>query len=67
MTDIQDAPAPADAAVGVVDAVIVGAGFAGLYMLHKLRSLGFTAVVYETADGVGGSAHGVFPDSSVTW
>ncbi len=55
MTDIQDAPAPADASVGVVDAVIVGAGFAGLYMLHKLRGLGFTAVVYETADGVGGT------------
>ena len=31
---------PADAAVDTVDAVIVGAGFAGLYMLHKLRGLG---------------------------
>src|SRR6516162_724454 len=25
------------------DAVIVGAGFAGLYMLHRLRKLGFSA------------------------
>ena len=25
------------------DAVIVGAGFAGLYMLHRLRTLGFSA------------------------
>ena len=47
MTDLHDAPAPAGAAVDTVDAVIVGAGFAGMYMLHKLRGLGFSAVVYE--------------------
>ena len=40
-----------------IDALIVGAGFAGLYMLHKLRSLGFTALVLEAADGVGGTWH----------
>jgi cyclohexanone monooxygenase len=39
----------------VVDAVIVGAGFAGLYMLHRLRGLGFTARVYEAGGGVGGT------------
>jgi cyclohexanone monooxygenase len=38
-----------------VDAVIVGAGFAGLYMLHRLRGLGFSTRVYETASGVGGT------------
>ena len=37
------------------DAVIVGAGFSGLYMLHKLRGLGFTARVIEAADDVGGT------------
>ena len=37
------------------DAVIVGAGFAGMYMLHSLREQGFTARVYESADGVGGT------------
>ena len=37
------------------DAIIVGAGFAGLYMLHKLRGLGFSARVLEVADGVGGT------------
>jgi cyclohexanone monooxygenase len=37
------------------DAIIVGAGFAGLYMLHKLRSAGLTARVFETGDGVGGT------------
>lgn len=38
-----------------VDAVIVGAGFAGLYMLHRLRGLGLTARVFEAGDGVGGT------------
>ena len=38
-----------------LDVVVVGAGFAGLYMLHKLRTLGFRARVIEAADGVGGT------------
>ena len=38
-----------------VDVVIVGAGFAGLYMLHKLRELGFSAGVFEAGDDVGGT------------
>jgi cation diffusion facilitator CzcD-associated flavoprotein CzcO len=39
-----------------VDAVVVGAGFAGLYMLHYLRDrLGLRAVVFEAGDGVGGT------------
>lgn len=37
------------------DAVIVGAGFAGLYMLHKLRRLGFDCKVIEAGSGVGGT------------
>src|SRR3981081_1819035 len=37
------------------DVVVVGAGFAGLYMLHRLRGLGLTARVYETGRGVGGT------------
>ncbi len=37
------------------DAVIVGAGFAGLYMLHRLRGLGLRACVLEAGDGVGGT------------
>ena len=35
--------------------VIVGAGFAGLYMLHRLRELGFRAQVFEAGGGVGGT------------
>ncbi len=37
------------------DAVVVGAGFSGLYMLHRLRALGLSVRVFETADGVGGT------------
>ena len=38
-----------------VDAVIVGAGFAGLYMLYRLRGLGLSARVFEAGKGVGGT------------
>lgn len=36
------------------DAVVVGAGFSGLYMLHRLREAGLSVRVYEAAKGVGG-------------
>jgi len=38
-----------------VDAVIVGAGFSGLYLLHRLRGLGFTTRVLERGGDVGGT------------
>jgi cation diffusion facilitator CzcD-associated flavoprotein CzcO/acetyl esterase/lipase len=38
-----------------VDVAVVGAGFAGLYLLHRLRKAGFTAVVIEEAGDVGGT------------
>ena len=37
------------------DVVVVGAGFAGLYQLHKLRQLGFSVRVIEAASDVGGT------------
>ena len=37
------------------DVVVVGAGFAGMYMLHRLRGLGFSVRVYEQGSGVGGT------------
>ena len=37
------------------DVVVVGAGFAGLYLLHRLRGLGFSALALEQAHGVGGT------------
>ncbi|MGE0484583.1 MAG: flavin-containing monooxygenase [Gammaproteobacteria bacterium] len=39
------------------DTLIVGAGFAGMYMLHRLRGLGQRARVLEAAAGVGGTWH----------
>jgi cyclohexanone monooxygenase len=37
------------------DVVIVGAGFAGMYMLHRLRQMGFSTRVLEAGSGVGGT------------
>ena len=56
MPDMQTASnEPRQAPSETLDAVIVGAGFAGLYMLHRLRGLGLSARVFEAADGVGGT------------
>lgn len=44
-TDVDDA----------FDVVIVGAGFAGMYMLHRARRSGLTARVYERGGDVGGT------------
>ena len=44
-----------DPTVSKIDAVIVGAGFAGMYMLYKLRKLGLSACVIEAGDNVGGT------------
>src|ERR1700756_3360772 len=37
------------------DVIIVGAGFAGMYMLYRLRQVGLTATVIEAGGGVGGT------------
>jgi cyclohexanone monooxygenase len=37
------------------DAVIVGAGFSGMYMLYKLRQMGLSVRVYEAGTDVGGT------------
>ncbi|HLY50475.1 MAG TPA: NAD(P)/FAD-dependent oxidoreductase [Solirubrobacteraceae bacterium] len=46
---------PPKAAARELDAVIIGAGFSGLYMLHRLRGLGLRARVLERGSGVGGT------------
>ncbi|MEM8499845.1 MAG: alpha/beta hydrolase fold domain-containing protein [Pseudomonadota bacterium] len=38
-----------------MDAVIVGAGFSGLYQLHRLREMGLLTRVLESGGGVGGT------------
>ena len=37
------------------DAVVIGAGFSGLYMLHRLREMGLSAVALEAAEDIGGT------------
>ncbi|WP_304180184.1 NAD(P)-binding protein, partial [Phenylobacterium aquaticum] len=38
-----------------LDAVIIGAGISGMYMLHRLRGLGLKARVYEAGSDIGGT------------
>jgi cyclohexanone monooxygenase len=52
---IEGEPAMRAANPATYDAVIVGAGFAGMYMLHRLRQLGMHCVVFEAGSGVGGT------------
>ena len=42
-------------AATTTDVLIVGAGFAGMYMLHKLRQAGIAGQVVEAGSGVGGT------------
>jgi cyclohexanone monooxygenase len=37
-----------------IDVIIVGAGFAGLYLLDRLRSMGMAVQVFEAGGGLGG-------------
>ncbi|MFB9262054.1 flavin-containing monooxygenase [Bradyrhizobium erythrophlei] len=48
-------PSASSAGSAHYDVVVVGAGFAGMYMLHRLRGLGFSARVFEQGSGVGGT------------
>ena len=38
-----------------VDVAVVGAGFSGLYLLHRLRKAGFSTLVLEDGGDVGGT------------
>jgi cyclohexanone monooxygenase len=56
MVDHEPLPAtPGPGQSSEFDAVIVGAGFAGLYMLYRLRGLGLSARVFEAGGGIGGT------------
>ncbi len=56
MSDMRQQPTEAGVErASAFDAVIVGAGLAGLYMLHRLRGLGFSVQVYEAGSSVGGT------------
>ena len=43
------------AATNDFDAIVIGAGFSGLYALHRLREAGLKVRVFEAADAVGGT------------
>ncbi len=56
MTETSTLRAPtAQPDTTILDAVIVGAGFAGLYTIHKLRQAGMQVRAFEAGDGVGGT------------
>jgi cyclohexanone monooxygenase len=55
MSEATATAAAARPAAQTADVVVVGAGFAGMYMLHRLRGLGARAVVFEAGDDVGGT------------
>ena len=55
MSALQSASRSYAAAAAAYDVVVVGAGFAGMYMLHKLRGLGLSVRVYEQGGDVGGT------------
>ena len=62
MPDTQAHATPAP----TLDLLIVGAGFAGLYLLYRARRLGLTARVIEAAAGVGGTwYHNRYPGARV--
>jgi cation diffusion facilitator CzcD-associated flavoprotein CzcO len=55
MTQVGASPGT-DASIDVdTDVVVIGAGFAGLYSLYKMRQAGLTVRVFERGDGVGGT------------
>jgi cyclohexanone monooxygenase len=56
MSALQSIPSKSPAAdAKTFDVVVVGAGFAGMYMLHRLRGLGLSVRVYEQGGDVGGT------------
>jgi cyclohexanone monooxygenase len=56
MSALQSIPGKSPAAdAKTFDVVVVGAGFAGMYMLHRLRGLGLSVRIYEQGGDVGGT------------
>ncbi len=55
MSDVMEKSITGENVNQKVDVMIVGAGFAGMYLLHKLRGLGISARVFDAAGSVGGT------------
>ena len=68
MSEATTTAADAGPARETADAVVVGAGFAGMYMLYRLRALGLRARVFEAGDDVGGTWYwNRYPGARSTW
>jgi cyclohexanone monooxygenase len=52
---IEPARAHHEAAPERVDVVVVGAGFAGLYAIYRMRALGLSVRCFEAGNGIGGT------------
>jgi cation diffusion facilitator CzcD-associated flavoprotein CzcO len=46
---------PTQDQVATYDAIVIGAGISGMFMLYRLRELGMTARVFEAGTNVGGT------------
>lgn len=55
MSAPESNPKESAAPLEAFDVVVVGAGFSGLYLLHRLRKAGFSAIALEQAGDVGGT------------
>jgi cation diffusion facilitator CzcD-associated flavoprotein CzcO len=53
-TNVQ-AERPVSDRVATFDAIVIGAGISGMFMLYRLRELGMTARVFEAGTDVGGT------------
>ena len=51
----QDSPTSDTTSADRFDAIIIGAGIAGMYQLYRLRQLGLSVRVFETGSDVGGT------------
>ncbi|MBQ0799116.1 MAG: NAD(P)/FAD-dependent oxidoreductase [Porticoccaceae bacterium] len=55
MPEEQGQQSTAADATQTLDAVVIGAGFGGMYALHSLRESGLSVRAYDAAGGVGGT------------
>ncbi|MEQ1882837.1 MAG: NAD(P)/FAD-dependent oxidoreductase [Burkholderiales bacterium] len=55
MSDSKSRHNQAASNVTMLDAAVIGAGFAGMYALYRLREMGLSVRCYEGASGVGGT------------
>lgn len=54
MSEVENAQSTNAQSTEVLDALIIGAGFSGLYQLHRLREKGFSVKIFEAGTSLGG-------------